>query len=90
MAKQGQHNKDAHDYDRSKGPNKHDESVTITTGGGTVPAAHGGTGTDTGTPGIGPGAGPPGPHGPTADARIDDFDINAGTERATRRDDRPQ
>ena len=32
MAKQGQHNDDAHDYDKSKGPNKPDKSVTVTTG----------------------------------------------------------
>jgi hypothetical protein len=32
MAKQGQHNDDAHDYDKSKGPNNPDKSVTITTG----------------------------------------------------------
>ena len=32
MAKQGQHHNDAHDYDKSKGPNKPDKSVTITTG----------------------------------------------------------
>ena len=32
MAKQGQHNNDSHDYDKSKGPNKPDKSVTITTG----------------------------------------------------------
>jgi hypothetical protein len=32
MAKDGQHNNDAHDYDKSKGPNKPDKSVTITTG----------------------------------------------------------
>src|SRR5438309_11279399 len=32
MAKQGQHQNDAHDYDKSKGPNKPDKSVTITTG----------------------------------------------------------
>ncbi|MEO8285424.1 MAG: hypothetical protein ABI670_03195 [Chloroflexota bacterium] len=32
MPKQGQHNNDAHDYDKSKGPNKPDKSVTITTG----------------------------------------------------------
>jgi hypothetical protein len=32
MAKQGQHNDDSHDYDKSKGPNKPDKSVTITTG----------------------------------------------------------
>jgi hypothetical protein len=32
MAKQGQHNNDAHDYDKSKGPNNPDKSVTITTG----------------------------------------------------------
>jgi hypothetical protein len=32
MAKQGQHNNDAHDYDKSKGPNKPSKSVTITTG----------------------------------------------------------
>jgi hypothetical protein len=32
MAKQGQHNNDAHDYDKSKGPNSPDKSVEITTG----------------------------------------------------------
>ena len=32
MPKQGQHNDDAHDYDKSKGPNKPDKSVTVTTG----------------------------------------------------------
>ena len=32
MAKQGQHNNDCHDYDKSKGPNNPDKSVTITTG----------------------------------------------------------
>src|SRR3954469_19993711 len=32
MAKQGQHHGDAHDYDKSKGPNKPDKSVTIVTG----------------------------------------------------------
>ena len=32
MAKQGQHNNDAHDYDKSKGPNNPSKSVTITTG----------------------------------------------------------
>ena len=32
MAKQGQHNNDANDNDRSKGPNNPDKSVTITTG----------------------------------------------------------
>ncbi len=32
MAKQGQHNDDSHDYDKSKGPNKPDKSVNITTG----------------------------------------------------------
>jgi hypothetical protein len=32
MAKQGQHNDDAHDYDKSKGPNKPDKSVTNTAG----------------------------------------------------------
>jgi hypothetical protein len=32
MAKSGQHNNDAHDYDKSPGPNEPDKSVTITTG----------------------------------------------------------
>ncbi|HEV2121888.1 MAG TPA: hypothetical protein VGW38_03815 [Chloroflexota bacterium] len=32
MAKKGQHNNDQHDYDKSKGPNKPDKSVTIVTG----------------------------------------------------------
>lgn len=32
MPKQGQHNDDSHDYDKSKGPNNPDKSVTITTG----------------------------------------------------------
>ena len=32
MSKQGQHNNDAHDYDKSKGPNKPDKSVDISTG----------------------------------------------------------
>jgi hypothetical protein len=32
MAKQGQHNDDSHDYDKSKGPNNPDKSVTVTTG----------------------------------------------------------
>jgi hypothetical protein len=32
MAKQGQHNSDAHDYDKSKGPNNPSKSVTIVTG----------------------------------------------------------
>lgn len=32
MAKQGEHNNDAHDYDKSPGPNKHKKSVVITTG----------------------------------------------------------
>jgi len=32
MPKDGQHNNDAHDYDKSKGPNNPDKSVTITTG----------------------------------------------------------
>ncbi len=32
MAKEGQHNNDAHDYDKSKGPNNPDKSVTIGTG----------------------------------------------------------
>jgi len=32
MAKQGQHNDDAHDNDKSKGPNNPSKSVTITTG----------------------------------------------------------
>lgn len=32
MAKQGQHNDDAHDKDKSKGPNNPSKSVTITTG----------------------------------------------------------
>ena len=32
MAKQGQHNNDAHDYDKSKGPNNPSKSVTIVTG----------------------------------------------------------
>ena len=32
MAKQGQHNDDSHDYDKSKGPNNPSKSVTITTG----------------------------------------------------------
>jgi hypothetical protein len=32
MPKDGQHNNDAHDYDKSKGPNKPEKSVTITTG----------------------------------------------------------
>lgn len=32
MAKQGQHNDDAQDSDKSKGPNNPDKSVTVTTG----------------------------------------------------------
>jgi len=32
MAKQGQHNNDQHDYDKSPGPNNPDKSVTVTTG----------------------------------------------------------
>ena len=32
MSKQGQHNDDADDKDKSKGPNNPDKSVTITTG----------------------------------------------------------
>jgi hypothetical protein len=32
MPKQGQHNNDAHDYDKSKGHNDPDKSVTIVTG----------------------------------------------------------
>ena len=32
MPKDGQHNNDAHDYDKSKGPNNPDKSVTVTTG----------------------------------------------------------
>jgi hypothetical protein len=32
MPKDGQHNNDAHDYDKSKGPNKPSKSVTVTTG----------------------------------------------------------
>lgn len=32
MPKQGQHNDDAHDYDKSKGPNNPSKSVTVTTG----------------------------------------------------------
>ena len=32
MAKQGQHQNDQHDYDKSKGPNNPSRSVTITTG----------------------------------------------------------
>ena len=32
MAKQGQHNNDSNDPDQSRGPNKHKESVVITTG----------------------------------------------------------
>lgn len=32
MPKDGQHNSDAHDYDKSKGPNNPEKSVTITTG----------------------------------------------------------
>ena len=32
MAKQGQHNDDAHDKDKSHGPNNPSKSVTITTG----------------------------------------------------------
>jgi len=32
MSKQGQHNNDSNDNDKSKGPNKPDKSVTITTG----------------------------------------------------------
>jgi hypothetical protein len=32
MAKQGQHQNDSHDYDKSKGPNQPDKSVTGTTG----------------------------------------------------------
>jgi hypothetical protein len=32
MAKSGQHNNDAHDYDKSPGHNKHRKSVTIITG----------------------------------------------------------
>ena len=31
MPKDGQHNDDAHDYDKSKGPNNPDKSVTVTT-----------------------------------------------------------
>src|SRR5206468_5117077 len=32
MPKAGQHNNDAHDYDKSKGPNNPDKSVTMITG----------------------------------------------------------
>jgi hypothetical protein len=32
MPKDGQHNDDAHDYDKSKGTNNPDKSVTISTG----------------------------------------------------------
>ena len=32
MPKDGQHNNDAHDYDKSKGPNNPEKSVDITTG----------------------------------------------------------
>src|SRR3954469_22973835 len=32
MAKQGQHNNDAHDNDKSKGPNKPDKSVDMAVG----------------------------------------------------------
>jgi hypothetical protein len=32
MPKQGQHSNDAHDSDKSKGPNRPDKSVTIVTG----------------------------------------------------------
>ena len=32
MSKQGQHNNDANDRDQSRGNNKHDKSMTITTG----------------------------------------------------------
>lgn len=32
MSKQGQHNDDQHDYDKSPGPNKHDKSVNMATG----------------------------------------------------------
>ncbi len=32
VAKQGQHNNDAHGYDKSKGPNNPSKSVTITSG----------------------------------------------------------
>jgi hypothetical protein len=32
MAKQGQHQNDARDSDKSRGPNDHDKSVNITTG----------------------------------------------------------
>jgi hypothetical protein len=32
MAKQGQHNNDGHDYDKSKGPNNPSKSVDIITG----------------------------------------------------------
>lgn len=32
MAKQGQHNNDQHDYDKSKGPNNPSKSVTVVTG----------------------------------------------------------
>ena len=32
MPKDGQHNNDAHDSDKSKGPNNPDRSVTVTTG----------------------------------------------------------
>jgi hypothetical protein len=32
VPKDGQHNDDAHDYDKSRGPNKPDKSVNVTTG----------------------------------------------------------
>jgi hypothetical protein len=32
MPKDGQHNNDAHDYDKAKGPNNPEKSVDITTG----------------------------------------------------------
>ncbi len=32
MPKDGQHNNDAHDYDKSKGPNNPEKSVDMTTG----------------------------------------------------------
>jgi hypothetical protein len=32
MAKRGQHNHDVNDPDKARGPNKHDESMVITTG----------------------------------------------------------
>ena len=32
MSKDGQHNNDAHDYDKSKGPNNPEKSVDISTG----------------------------------------------------------